>query len=90
MTCSSCKFLNESKKYDGKVCGSCYYCSKENNYVNGSNSKCKDYVLSYGRSSYICDKIYNDGEKYYDDNIPNSCYLFLLLVLIILALIFNC
>lgn len=89
MTCSSCKYLKENKKCDGKVCGACYYCSKENSYVNGSSDKCEKYELSYGRSNYICNKIYNDGEIYYDDSIPNSVYLFILIILIILVLIFN-
>ena len=89
MTCSSCKYLKENKKCDGKVCGACYYCSKVNNYVNGSNNKCEKYELSYCRSNYICNKIYNEGEMYYDDSTPNSFYLIILIILIIFVLVFN-
>ena len=28
MTCSSCKYLKENKKYEGSLCGTKYYCEK--------------------------------------------------------------
>lgn len=89
MTCSSCKYLKENKKREGCVSGTCYFCSKNNCYVNGTNNKCEKYELSYGRSNYICNKIYNEGKKYYDDSTPNSFYLFILIILVILAIVFN-
>jgi len=89
MTCSSCKYLKENDKCCAKVSGACYYCSKVNSYVNGSGNKCEEYELNYGRSNYICNEIYNDGESYYNDSIQNSVYLFLLIILIIFAIVFN-
>ena len=88
MSCSSCKYLNENKKSKGAVSGCCYYCSKCKDYVNGSNSSCDNYETS-GRSSYICGKIYEEGEGYYNDLTSNFVYLVVLLVMVILAIIVN-
>lgn len=89
MSCSSCKHLIEGKKCDGSVSGACYYCCKANNYVNGSDNKCEKYELSYGRSNYTCDKIYNEGIEYHNDNKPVSFYMIILIIFIIIAIIFN-
>ncbi len=89
MSCSSCKYLKTSDKSKGAVCGYCYYCSKVNSYVNGSNDNCSDYETSYGRSTYICNQIYEDGEHYYNDSTPISVYVVILVILSILAFIFN-
>ena len=89
MSCSSCKYLKESNKKEGAVSGCCYYCSKNNCYVNGSSNGCENFEKSYGRSNYECDKIYDDGNQYYDDTRPISLYVIVLVILIILAIIVN-
>ena len=89
MSCSSCKYLKESNKKDGAVSGCCYYCTKMNCYVNGANNSCESYEKTYSRSNYECDKIYEEGENFYDDATPNCFYLILLAILIILAIIAN-
>lgn len=43
MTCSSCRYLKEDKKYDGALCGAKYYCEKIKDYVDGSNCCCVSY-----------------------------------------------
>lgn len=89
MSCSSCKYLKEDKRCEGRVSGACYYCSKINSYVNGANTACEKYEKSYSRNTYTCNSIYEDGEKYYNDATPISFYLFILIIMIILALIVN-
>lgn len=89
MSCSSCKYLKESKKRVGSVGGCCYYCSKINSYVNGSNNKCEYYEKTYSRNNYECDKIYEDGKDFYDDATPISFYVALAIILTILAIIAN-
>ena len=46
MTCSSCKYLNENKKLDGKVSGCEYFCNKNKYFVNGQNNACNKYESS--------------------------------------------
>ena len=52
MTCSSCQFLNETRKKDGAVSGAIYFCAKKNKYV-------------YGNAQYYV--IENDLKEFYDD-----------------------
>lgn len=52
MTCSSCKYLNENKKLDGKVSGCEYFCNKNKYFVNGQNNACNKYESSF-RSTNI-------------------------------------
>lgn len=87
MSCSTCKYLKENNKKDGQVSGSCYYCTVKRNYVNGT-SLCNNYSKSY-RTSYQCNTIYENGEKYYNDTKPNSFYLFILIILLTLILLTN-
>lgn len=89
MTCSSCKYLEESKKVDGKVSGACYYCSYFKKYVNGSDDKCEKHDKSYARNNYACDKIYNEGLQFYDDDKPVFIYILQLMFYIILGLLIN-
>lgn len=89
MTCSSCTFLKDKEKTEGKVSGACYYCSKCKTYVNGSNNKCVNYEKSYGRTNNACDKIYNEGLQYYDDDKPVIFYVIELLIFLFLAIIIN-
>ena len=89
MSCSSCKYLKEDNKKDGLVCGCCYYCSKKEKYINGTNDVCDKYGLSYSRNTYTCNKIYEDGEKYCDDSTSIGFYLVLLIFLVIVAIIVN-
>ena len=44
MTCSSCKYLNTDKKYEGCVSGYKYYCEKYKTYIDGSQYSCDKYV----------------------------------------------
>ena len=89
MSCSSCKYLKENDKKEGQVYGCCYYCSKKKSFVNGSNNNCEEFANDYGRSTYECNKIFEDGEQYYDDTTPISFYILLLIILLILAFITN-
>lgn len=89
MTCSSCKYLKEKDKSEGSCSGCKYYCSKMNCYVNGSNSSCSNYEEAYYRDNYICNKIYEDGERYSDDNKPMSFYIFIAIILLIILFIYK-
>ena len=88
MSCSSCKYLKENNKKEGCVSGSCYFCSKNNCYVNGANNKCSHFQKSY-RSNYICDKIFEDGEIYYDNGKGNGFYLIILIIMLLMCILFN-
>ena len=87
MTCSSCKYLNTDKKYEGCVSGCKYYCEKYKTYIDGSQYSCDKYDKHYGRNNYICDKICEDGHNFYDDNKSKGAYLILLVLIIIGGLI---
>lgn len=88
MSCSSCKYLKENNKREGCVSGACYFCSKNNCYVNGANNKCNYFQKSY-RSSYICDKIFEDGEIYYNNSKENDFYLIILIIMLLMCILFN-
>lgn len=88
MSCSSCKYLKENNKKEGCVSGACYFCSKNNCYVNGANNKCSHFQKSY-RSNYICDKIFEDGEIYYDNGKGNGFYLIILIIMLLMCILFN-
>ena len=88
MSCSSCGYLETSKKKNGGCSGCIYYCSKNKSYVNGSNGSCNNYKSSY-RTNYECNKIYDDGKYYCNDTTPVWFYLVILITLIIFELIFN-
>ena len=75
MTCSSCKYLDENKKLEGKVSGSSYYCSNIKSYVRGNQDKCDKHEKAYCRRIFDCDEIYNEGVKFYDDDRPTSYYI---------------
>ena len=87
MTCSSCKYLNEEKKMDGKVSGSLYFCSKLGTYVDGCEEKCKNHEKAYCRTNFKCDEIYNEGKNFYDDDRKPSYYMMQLVIVIIFGLI---
>ena len=88
MGCSSCKYLKENDKKEGKQLGCKYYCTKMKTYVNG-NGCCNEYSEDYGRCTYKRDEIYRDGIKYSNDTTEISTYIFILIILIISGLIFN-
>ena len=87
MTCSSCKNLIESDKKEGALCGARYYCKKMKCYVDGSSPCCSNYEKSYSRSNYTCSDIYNDGEKFSDDDRPISFHIIMLILVIIFGLL---
>lgn len=87
MSCSSCKYLDGKNKCDGKVSGCKYYCSKVGGYVDGSSNGCDKYEKTYSRTNYECNKIYEEGKHFYNDNTSNGVYLVILIILIILGLI---
>ena len=89
MSCSDCKYLKESKKRDGALTGTIYYCSKVDNFVNGSNNPCDKFEKSYSRNSFESSKIYQDGASFSDDDKPVSYYIGLLILIIILGGIFK-
>ncbi len=89
MTCSSCKYLNTDKKYEGAVSGCKYYCEKYKAYIDGSQYSCDKYEKHYGRSSYTCDKVCEDGNNFYDDNKSASFYVFVLIIILILGFLLN-
>jgi len=82
MTCSSCKYLNENKKLDGKVSGCEYFCNKNKHFVNGQNNACNKYG-----STNRCNEIYNEGKDFHNDIHSVSYYLFILIIVIIIAII---
>ena len=88
MSCSSCAYLDESKKKNGGSTGCIYYCKKNKCFVNGCNNSCNEYKSSF-RKSYDCNRIYDEGKSYCDDTTPISFYLVLLIGLVILGLIMN-
>ena len=51
MTCSSCKYLNTDKKYEGAVSGCKYYCEKYKTYIDGSQYSCDKYDKNYDTKS---------------------------------------
>lgn len=87
MTCSSCKYLNTDKKYEGCVSGCKYYCEKYKTYIDGSQYSCDNYEKHYGRSNYTCDKICEDGNNFHDDDKSISYYITVLILIIIGGLI---
>lgn len=87
MTCSSCKYLKEDKKYEGAVSGCKYYCSKFETYIDASQYSCEKYEKSYSRNNYTCDKMCDDGRNFYDDDRPLSFYIFMLIIIIVVGLI---
>ncbi len=89
MSCSSCKYLNVDKKSNGAVSGCCYYCSKKKCYVNGSNNSCCEFENNYGRRSYECNKIYEEGEHYCNDTTPMELYIIMVIFMIVIAIIVN-
>ena len=89
MTCSSCQFLNETRKKDGAVSGAIYFCAKKNKYVYGYDNKCESYEKTYSRYSLNCSTIYEDGQNYYNDTKSTSFYLTILIILIIIGLLIN-
>ena len=89
MTCSSCKYLNDKNKKDGAYSSCCYYCSKQKQYINGSNPKCPEFERTYARTTYEYNKIYEEGEHYSADATPLEVYLILLIALFIMVIIVN-
>ena len=89
MTCSSCKYLKEDKKYEGCVSGCKYYCEKYKEFIDGSQYSCENYDKHYGRSNYTCDKICDDGNAFCDDNRSFGDYLIILVLRSIGGLILN-
>ena len=89
MTCSSCKYLKESDRKEGKVSGACYYCENFEKYVKGCDNKCEKYEKDYGRNNYTCDSIYNEGSNFYDDDNPIGIYILELIICIIFLIVFN-
>ena len=87
MTCSSCKNLFEKDKKEGALCGARYYCKKMKCYVDGSSSCCSNYEKTYSRSNSTCDNIYEEGEKFSDDDRPISFYVIVFILIIIFGLI---
>lgn len=86
MTCSSCKYLDENKKLNGKVSGCKYFCNKNKLFINGQNDACRYYINSF-RSTNTCNDIYNDGKIFYDDTHSVSYYLFILIIICIIFII---
>lgn len=83
MTCSSCKYLKEDKKYEGALCGAKYYCEKLKEYVDGANCGCGTYEKLYSRSDYTCDKICEEGRNFSDDDRPISYHIECLILIIL-------
>ena len=87
MSCSSCKNLVEKKKYKGKVGGAKYFCAKTKSYVYGDGDNCGAYSKSYSRKAIDCDKIYEEGKSFYDDDHSVGHYILILVALVILLLV---
>lgn len=89
MGCYNCKYLKYEDKKDGYVNGSVYYCTKIKKYVNGADDGCESYHKDIMRKTYESNEIFNNGKNYYNDSTPNSTYLFILIIFIIISLIVN-
>lgn len=87
MTCSSCKNLDEKKKLEGKVSGCKYYCNKNKCYVCGDMPKCKNHQRAYSRDNITCDKIYEEGKDFYNEDHSPLFYLVIIAVVVILLII---
>lgn len=85
MYCCHCKYLDESNKKEGKLCGAEYYCKLRKRYVNG-NSRCVDFDKEYGRKISKVEEICHDGDYYSDDNTEPSTYFIILIVMIIMII----
>lgn len=89
MKCCDCKYLKYDDKKNGDVSGCLYYCYNIQKYINGTNEVCENYCKDYARKIYESDEIYNDGKNYYNDSTPTSTYVFIAVILIIIAFIVN-
>lgn len=89
MSCSSCKNLNEKKKKNGSASGAMYYCEKTKKFVYGCDNACNHYEINKSRNDTICEEIYKNGKLFSDDQTPVSVYVIILIILVILAVIFN-
>ena len=85
--CNSCGYLDYESKKPGKAAGALYYCKKKNAYVNGAKDYCEQYESGL-LGQYEKNKVFEDGQRYDDDNTPIGSYLFILIFLIIFALIY--
>ena len=86
-SCSSCKYLDSEKESKGSGGGAKYFCSKQKGSVRGNENACIDYEKDVLRDNNKCDKIFEDGEKYYNDEHSEGYYLFILVVIIIILII---
>ena len=89
MGCYNCKYLKVNEKKDGAVNGSIYYCTKMKKYVSGASDGCDSYYKDYSRKTYESDEIYRNGIHYSNDTTSNGTYLFLAIILGIIAIIVN-
>lgn len=89
MGCYNCKYLKVNDKKDGAVNGSIYYCTKMKKYVSGASDGCDSYYKDYSRKTYESDEIYRNGIHYSNDTTSNGTYLFLAIILGIIAIIVN-
>lgn len=89
MGCCHCRYLLENNKLEGRCLGALYYCSKQKRYVNGTKDECDKYLRDYCKTAVISNEIYANGRNYCNDDKSPMFYLFILIVMIILALIIN-
>ncbi len=88
MVCAGCKNLDTKKKVDGSVSGTKYYCKKNKKYISGSMEVCPKFAKSY-RDTDTYNKIYEEGEKWDDDNTsPFAYFIIAIILLIVLALVY--
>jgi len=86
MTCSSCKNLDEKKNVKGAVSGVRYNCKKNKCYVGGDMEACDKYASCY-RDTDTCNKIYNEGRDWDDDNHSPMFYLIIAVILLVVSVL---
>ena len=70
--------LDVKKKADGKVDG-LYFCKKQKQYINPSNTECEKFEKAFKRQNWESNEIYEAGKKYYNDSTPVGIYVFILI-----------
>ena len=89
MGCYNCKYLKINDKKDGNINGSVYYCNKIKKQVRGSDEECEKYEKDVMRKTYESDEIYLNGKKYMDGCDSIATYLFIAIMLFIIAIVVN-
>ena len=84
--CYNCSNLDPKKKSNGKLDGCLYFCKKNKCFINAAKDGCDKWNKADRKSSEI-DEIYENGNRYYNDDKPIGFYIVLLILVIILIIL---